>query len=246
VPRLIALGLVSFAVGLLGVRLLGLARRTGAAPERWLGAAFLLAGASGWLLPLAALEPVSHDVARRIALAGQAGLGGAVCCLVAFACTAFHAGSAAARALALALVAANASGVLAVIASGTPVPTAALGFFVLLARRAGLLWLFAESARYAVLMRRRVRIGLGDPVVANRFVLWSIWTGALALIPLFVLALRAAGVLGAVEPGAPLPPGMRAALAALGMGGAVAFGAGWLAFFPPVAYLRWVGAARTA
>ena len=91
--------------------------------------------------------------------------------------------------------------------------------FVLLARCAVLLWLFVESAIYAQRMRRRVRLGLGDPVVANRFTLWAIWTGALACIPLFVLTLRVLGVLQAPVPGAPLPAAVRAIIAVLGMGG---------------------------
>ena len=103
-----------------------------------------------------------------------------------------------------------------------------------------MLWLFVESVHYASRMRRRVRLGLGDPIVANRFTLWAIWTGALACIPLFVLALRTLGILEAPVPGAPLPASVRAIIAMLGSGGAAALVACWLAFFPPAAYRRWI------
>jgi hypothetical protein len=111
--------------------------------------------------------------------------------------------------------------------SGMPVPVGVLGLLTIGSRSAALLWLFFESASYARSMRRRLRLGLADPIVANRFVLWAIWTGALALIPLFVL-------------------GLRAALAVLGAGGATAVAAGWLAFFPPASYQRWIGARAVA
>jgi hypothetical protein len=56
----------------------------------------------------------------------------------------------------------------------------------------------------------------------------------------FVLGLRVAGVLEQPQPGQPFPPAWRAVLAAIGGGLALAFAAGWLAFFPPAAYRRWV------
>ena len=37
-----------------------------------------------------------------------------------------------------------------------------------------LLWGAAESLRWWLRMRRRVRVGLGDPVVASRFLLWAL------------------------------------------------------------------------
>jgi hypothetical protein len=163
-----------------------------------------------------------------------------------FAWRVFRAGSLAAAGLAVALLGANVGACAAVVTSGAPLPAGRLGLGVVLVRSAALVWLFAESTLYAVRMRRRLAIGLGDPIVANRFLLWSIWTGALALIPLFVLVLRAAGALEPPAPGEPLPPAVRMALVALGGGGAVAALAGWLAFFPPAAYRRWIAASRPA
>ena len=60
------------------------------------------------------------------------------------------------------------------------------------------------------------------------------------MIPLFVLVLRAFGTLEAPAPGEPLPAMLRAVLAVLGIGGAAAAVAVWLAFFPPSTYQRWL------
>jgi hypothetical protein len=238
--RVLAIGLVSLALILLGFRLLRLARLTRASPERWLGLAFLCAGASAWMLPVAALEGIGPERARLFALSAQCGMTGATAFLVVFAWRVFRADSRVAGSAAIGLITANVAAGAAVVASGSPVPVGALGLLVILARSAALLWLFFESALYAQRMRRRLRLGLADAIVANRFVLWSIWTGALAVVPLFVLALRATGALEAPVHGAPLPAGIRAALAMVGLGGAAAVVAGGLAFFPPASYQRWI------
>ena len=240
---LVLIGLVSAGLAALGVRLLRLSRRTGAWPECWLGLAFAFAGGSAWLIPLAATDGFLADTARAIAFVAQAGLAVAISFLALFTATVFRPASAA-RWLAPLLVAANLMAVAAVIASGTPLPIGRVGLIVIAARCAVLLWLFIESALYARQMRRRVRLGLGDPIVANRFALWAIWAGALACIPLFVLALRMLGILEAPVPGAPLPASVRAIIAVLGSGGAAALVACWLAFFPPATYRRWI--ARSA
>lgn len=237
--RILAIGAISLALAALGIRLLRLARRSGG-PERWLGVAFLAAGAAAFLLPVAALEALSPATARAIALAAQGGFSLAIASLVVFAWRVFRADSRIAMHAATALVAGNLFAGAAVIGAGLPVPTGALGLAVILTRCTALVWLFAESALYARQMRRRVRLGLADPVLADRFALWSIWTGALAFVPLFVLAMRAAGLLEAPAPGAPLSPGIRAVLAAVALSGGAAVAAGWLAFFPPHAYRRWI------
>ena len=43
---------------------------------------------------------------------------------------------------------------------------------------ANLLWGAVESLRYYALMRRRLRLGLADPLVTNRFLLWGLGIGA--------------------------------------------------------------------
>jgi hypothetical protein len=94
-------------------------------------------------------------------------------------------------------------------------------------------WGFIESARYHVMLRRRLRLALADPVVTDRFRLYAAAT-------LLGLTTNAVGWifwwLGRemlTDPvGAPL-------LAVLGAGSAVYM---WLAFLPPQAYLARVRA----
>ena len=56
-------------------------------------------------------------------------------------------------------------------------------------------WAFFESWRYWRSMKKREALGLADPIVTNRFLLWSVWTGAVTLLPMVVLGIRLLGVI---------------------------------------------------
>ena len=98
-------------------------------------------------------------------------------------------------------------------------------------------------------MRRRCALGMANPVVANRFLLWSLWTGALALQGTAQLALRvglwATGVgdiVGSVgDPGGLWLPALALIKANIALVGPVAAVSVWLSFSPPAAYRRWLG-----
>jgi hypothetical protein len=95
-----------------------------------------------------------------------------------------------------------------------------------------LLWGAGESFVYWTKMRRRVRIGLGDPVVANRFLMWAI--GAFA-----------AGWGTAVGTGAQIVTGVATfqdgwVMVSSSLHGLVAAVAIALAFIPPGFYLRYI------
>jgi hypothetical protein len=81
-------------------------------------------------------------------------------------------------------------------------------------------------------MRRRVRLLLADPVVANRFLLWGFGAGAAG----FGSALG-----GVVQWWTGLPPlelpGLMLSSSLHGLAAAIAM---WLAFVPNAAYTRWV------
>lgn len=95
-----------------------------------------------------------------------------------------------------------------------------------------LFWSSAESLRYHRLMRRRERVGLGDPVVTNRFLLWGIGAGAAFLGTAVANGLRATTGLSVSEvPLVSLVVSLHGLVAAVAM---------WLAFRPPAAYLRWI------
>jgi hypothetical protein len=69
------------------------------------------------------------------------------------------------------------------VTSGFADPTAiASGFRVHTLLSTGiLLWGAAESLRYYAMMRRRLKLGLADPLVTNRFLLWGLGIGAAGL-----------------------------------------------------------------
>ena len=99
----------------------------------------------------------------------------------------------------------------------------------LLARLAAPAWMAAESLRYYGQMKKRVAIGLGDPLVANRFLLWGIGAsfGVLMIVtsvaPVFLPTTHV------------LLPVSIVILGISGLGAAIPY---WLAFFPPRAYRR--------
>lgn len=59
-----------------------------------------------------------------------------------------------------------------------------LSLFLLLPVYVSYVWVFAESLRYFLALRRRQRLGLADPVLVNRFLLFAIWTGSVGAITL--------------------------------------------------------------
>jgi hypothetical protein len=102
---------------------------------------------------------------------------------------------------------------------------------------AALVWGAAESLRYHALLRRRLGLGLADPVVTDRMRLWGlglIAAVAISAIDLVLIETTGVGLVGTRFGGI--------LVGVLGLGAA---GAIWLAFLPPDAYLRGV-AARAA
>jgi hypothetical protein len=101
-----------------------------------------------------------------------------------------------------------------------------LGF----AGRAGAFaWAFLESARYSAQMKRRLELGLAQPIVVNRFQLWTACTGAVT----FAFAVFLAGRL--------LTENVAQAPWVLGVTSITSVIGGlslWLAFLPPAWYLR--------
>jgi hypothetical protein len=97
-----------------------------------------------------------------------------------------------------------------------------------------LLWGSAEALVYWRKMRRRLRLGLADPLVTNRFFLWGLGAGA-------------AGVGSAVGIAAQLVTGrspleLSWVMLSSSLHGLVAAVAMWLAFLPTRSYLRFIEA----
>jgi hypothetical protein len=106
-------------------------------------------------------------------------------------------------------------------------------------RTASYSWCFIESLLYWRMMRRRVALGLAEPIVANRFGLWCVWTGGLMSCLGLVLLGRIAGA--AMGVGLEAAPNAMIVVRAVLLTGIVAtMSAIWLSFFPPARYLDWI------
>jgi hypothetical protein len=233
----VAICILMLAVGL---RVLGVARTSGGSTEALIGTAFVAMSLGG----LPALFSGHEDVfpsatARPVLFAfGQALLSLAFACLYLFAWRCFGPDSGWRRVLALAGVTSQIAvfGALGLVEGYEPTGGSTIRVAVI-TRGVVMLWAFAESLRYWQLMKRRQRLGLVDPVVVNRFALWSCWTGG--LVGCIVVAAISRLFLGklsldfsSVRDSALLLAGMCALV--------VSVGSLLLAFLPPAAYLRWV------
>jgi hypothetical protein len=93
-------------------------------------------------------------------------------------------------------------------------------------------WISVESLRYYARMRRRQALGLADPVVTNRFLVWGAGEGVATLVVLALLVVTIAQGRMLVN-----DPFVSACVTLAGLVNALVW---WLTFTPPAAYLRWV------
>ena len=233
------LGTVAFplfvAVSLfLGVRLLALAARTRRLPEFAIGVNFVLAGALGYSLLIAAESlHVLGPWAGFGSFAGVTAISIGAFTIALFSQRVFRPESRVARAAVVAIAFWLALGV----AGSWPLhvrgETSGVGVWLgHWAPNLGMLiayaWSSAEPSRYSALMRRRERWGLGDARIANRMLLWGVGTGAIAGVAGLHLV---AQLFGNYE----LPPSLVGVVSSLVL---VTATTEWLAFFPPAVYRR--------
>jgi len=102
-------------------------------------------------------------------------------------------------------------------------------------------WAGLEAGRYYGFARRRVALGLADPLVTNRFLLWTIWSGAAAAM--LVARVASPFLYDAHDPLAEVP---RLLVVWQLVAGAVCGGAVWLTFSPPASYRRLVQRSASA
>lgn len=233
-----AFGLVS---ALVGVRLLALARRTREAPELAMGLAFVLSGAIAFPLLTAAGFLAAADeptLARGAAAIGT---------------TSLFAGYVGLAIGGWRIYRPSERWPLVPIAAGTAllVVASAVSFVSTDSRPGGLRdvffwtgasvgsltfgWNAFESFSLYRQLRRRLALGLAEPEVANRVLLWGIGSCAACAMTLHGLASRL--LVGQV-----LGDGYRVISSALGLTAAIAIA---LAFFPPAGYRRRFAAAPT-
>ena len=236
------LGLIGFgsflAVSLaVGIRLLGLARRTRRLPEFAIGLQLVLAGSLGYGLLLAAesLHAFPDPYGRWASFAGVTAISVGSWFLALFTRRVFRPESAGAHHALLALVlwlglAVYGSWMLQIEGLETGVGgwlghwAAMLGLFV------SYTWACFEPLRHHAQLRRRARIGLdtGHAIVANRMLLWSAGNGAVAALTLLHLIAQLAGHWE-------LPPSLVGVVSLLALVAAITQ---WLAFFPPAIYRK--------
>jgi hypothetical protein len=96
---------------------------------------------------------------------------------------------------------------------------------------AGMAWIAVESLRYHGLLKKRLALGLADPVLVNRFALWGAGCLACALLSLGIIVCVGAGMNVVSDP---VP---RLLTATAGSWIAISW---YLSMLAPPAYLRWV------
>ena len=216
-----------------GLRLLALARRTRELPELCIGAALLLGGGIAYALVQAslALRPTSIPLALAVARAGVLTAATGSLALLFATWRIFRPGErlgAALFATGAALVAMAALLVFATTPDGERNVSDPVYWTLTAAASLAYAWSALESLRYHALLRRRERIGLADPELADRFRLWGVAAAS-------AVAIYAVGVVNRVL----VPVGVHpVAMAIQSCVGLVAATSIWLAFFPPAAYRR--------
>jgi len=222
-----------------GFRLLALARRTRQLPDLMVGVALLLLAPVAYPLILgSSLGDFSLGATRGLSIASVIVMAAGWACMFAFTQLVFRPGVEWAKALAGAGIAVLAYGLVASIAfdlraadvatlrsASNParwLQTAAIVVYA---------WTSVEGFRCWDQARRRFALGLADPLVVNRFLLWGVIgvCSLLSVTPSFVIQL--AGGDGAGNPYA------RLATALSGLACSIAL---QLAFLPPPAYRRWL------
>jgi hypothetical protein len=230
------LGLFAFVAFslLLGARMFRLALRSGGLPELALAVAFTVSGGFGAALqavgPLGlgseAFQWGSYAAVRVTMHVGLA-------CPLLFTWRVFRPSSRAAAAAFAALL----LGSLAVLqgyahdhAFGDPMYRGPWFWAEAVLYLAGFSWCAAEPLRYHRRMLRRQRLGLAEPLVVNRFLLWGLAYGGAAGAILVPVAFELLGLANETGPIA----GLAACFALVSV---VAYA---LAFFPPRRYGRWL------
>lgn len=226
--------IVSVAVG---VRLLTLHRKTGGMPELLLGLMLLLSVGLGYPLKIAATR-IDPGVAGPVVAVSSLVVAVGFSCLVAFTWRVFRRDAEWARAVAVA-------GILVLLVTGLWDAIEALrgadvytpDHFTLQSVIHGstvmavYLWTAWESLRYRGKLKRRLRLGMADPLVCNRLLLWGLMSLCVAGGILLNITAGVRGV-SIVD-----SPGVLLGSSATGLAQTLLL---VLAFAPPRAYLAWV------
>lgn len=178
---LLCLVVYTVASGIVGVRLLMRARRSHGLPELLAGLSYVGAPALGYPLAVVASQLPNRGVAVPMYVVGEILLVSGCCCFLFFTVKVFR--PSARWAIGMACL-----GSLVLIYAGIGITHAFIRYDnapeiteharTPLAAMVGVLalsyvWTALEGLRYYRMMRKRMTLGLADPVVTNRFLLWT-------------------------------------------------------------------------
>ena len=236
---MVALSAVGFGVFFLvslaiGVRLVALAARTRRQPELLIGMGILGIGptALGSMMAAAALAGTTPGRALTALAYVAIAVGSTAACV--FNWRVFRPDERWARTWV------RATAVLYAVAIATegattgfanPLAPGPAGLAISMLCAANLLWGAGESLRYWLLMRRRLRLGLADRLVTNRFLLWGIGIGAAGIGSVISLVVQLTTGNAMAELPAMLSNSLHGLTSAVLM---------WIAFVPPAAWKRYV------
>jgi hypothetical protein len=255
ISGLVTIGLVVLS-GVVGVRLLRLGRNEEGGAVRLLGLYFLLHGALATGLSVATYVGWSSAELRLPELAARALNAGffvastlGIACLLVFTQRSFRPRSATGRSLA--------GGLAMLMAVSVAVLGASEGFEIRVingpaywvhfaARVACWTWVALESFAYWRQQQRRLALGLADPIVANRFLLWGLWAALFALLAFadpvarfWYVRLAESTTVWVPEVGRPIIAATVPVACALNAAAVVLM---VLTFFPTRGYRRWIAA----
>ena len=240
------MGVILFIVACtaVAIRLLYVCATKRHLPELFLGLGYLLAGALGWgvLMVGMTVVPDGTVVSESYQAASVVAMNAGAFCFYLFVWHVFRRDSLVAKGtLAVVALILVASLVLDTFVAGEtfgPPPGSPTTLGSAVVRTLAFAWMAAEAFRNYGQFRRRARIGLGNPTVANRLLLWGISATAMLALSAVALGLYVTAVDAAAST-------MRQRQAELLYGtlGIVSALALWFAFFPPRAYAAWIAPA---
>jgi len=228
-----------------GTRLIARSRRSHGVPELLMGLTYTAAPGLGYPLLIAAPFLPGREATIAAVVVGEALIVFGCSCFMLFNARVFRPGVGWATSAAYVGIGVLIVGGGAVVLANLSTPDAALAaerargglaamLFVL---GLGYAWTAVEGTRYHRMLRRRLVLGLADPIVANRFLLWAL----AGIVATSWNTVSCYYLLAGVNIGThPIP------LLATSLGGLVSAVLQVLIFMPPASYARWIARDRAA
>jgi len=218
------------------IPLFRLGAKTDRAPERLLGATFLLFGISYILFEISYVHEMLDPAADALEFSGRIALGLGTLALAFFTHFVFRADPRWGTWLVVGSAGLMFGGIAVSAVEGDWAGWSYVGGFGVwlewLGRMIPPAWLGAEAFAHYMKAMRRMNVGLFDPLVANRFLIWGLF-GCMQVVAMFVEVPMQI----AYETLRAVPAWIDAAE---GLAEFASIGLIWLAYFPPASYRSWI------